>query len=211
MPRRSHRCPRSELQSVREASGTCPRRYGSGERALATYQAKFREQLDRPTCRALFETSRAGERGVSDEDRLAHLHPPTMASAECCSTGSSSLCRCRISTVGGPVRRRLSCRTSGTVARRPGGQPNGAVVKPNQVEPSTAGTGASASGMCLFSCARSRCSQFRLSASTGGCLRCKNRGRAVGVEPEDVVWHTAGEPAGPDQRTDPVTACGHVA
>jgi hypothetical protein len=148
---------------------------------------------------------------VPQADPLTHLHPPLMASAECCSTGPSSLCRCRISTVGGPVRRRLSCGTSGTVARRPGGQPNGAVVKPNQVEPSRAGTGASASGICLFSCASSRCSQFRLSASTGGCLRCKTVGRAVGVEPEDVVGIPAGEPAGPDQQTDPVTACGHVA
>jgi hypothetical protein len=33
----------------------------------------------------------------------------------------------------------------------------------------------------------------------------QNGGRAVGVEPEDVVGIPAGEPAGPDQRTDPLT------
>jgi hypothetical protein len=36
-------------------------------------------------------------------------------------------------------------------------------------------------------------------------LEVQNRGRAVGVEPEDVVGIPAGEPAGRDRRTDPVT------
>jgi hypothetical protein len=36
-------------------------------------------------------------------------------------------------------------------------------------------------------------------------LEVQNRGRAVGVDPEDVVGIPAGEPAGGDRRTDPVT------
>jgi hypothetical protein len=36
-------------------------------------------------------------------------------------------------------------------------------------------------------------------------LEVQNRGRAVGVEPEDVVGIPAGEPAGRDRRTHPVT------
>jgi hypothetical protein len=36
-------------------------------------------------------------------------------------------------------------------------------------------------------------------------LEVQNRGRAVGVEPEDVVGIPTGKPAGRDQRTDPIT------
>jgi hypothetical protein len=36
-------------------------------------------------------------------------------------------------------------------------------------------------------------------------LEVQNRGQAAGVEPEDVIGIPAGEPAGRDQRTDPVT------
>jgi hypothetical protein len=35
-------------------------------------------------------------------------------------------------------------------------------------------------------------------------LEVQNHGRAVGVEPEDVVGILAGEPAGRDRGTDPV-------
>ena len=36
-------------------------------------------------------------------------------------------------------------------------------------------------------------------------LEMQNRGRVVGVEPEDVVGIPAGEPPGREKRTDPVT------
>jgi hypothetical protein len=39
----------------------------------------------------------------------------------------------------------------------------------------------------------------------GGLLEVQNRGRVVGIEPEESLALPACEPAGHDRRTDPVT------